>query len=117
MADKQIERRPEKRIRPVSSICECKGSIMLRIEMPGVNKDGLDINIENDELRIAGRRPVEKINGSYIVHERPIGDFYHSFTLDVTVDRDNVKANLENGVLNLTLGLREEAKPRMIEVH
>jgi HSP20 family protein len=115
--NKEIEAKDKRMIRALSNICEKEGSILLRLEMPGVKKDDLDINIENNQLKIRGRRelPAES-DKKYIIRERRQGDFYQIYTLDETVDRNKVEANLENGVLVLTLHLKEAEKPKKITV-
>jgi len=102
-------------IRPASNICEEDGAVVLRLEMPGVNKDGIDVNIEGDTLTVTGTRD-ERESGSFVIRERRHGDFRASYTLDERVDRDKVEAGMERGVLTLTLNLKEEVKPRKIAI-
>ena len=91
-------------------------NIMMRLEMPGVDKSGLEINVEGDSLKIVGRRPQDGVKGDCIVREILPGDFSMEYTLDETIDRGSIGARLENGVLTLTLGLSEAVKPRKIKV-
>jgi HSP20 family protein len=116
MAEKNLQNVKHAQLRPISTICECDGKIVIEAEMPGVSKDGLDIRIENDELRIVGERANEKPKGQFLLHERPEGSYYRSYTLDETIDRENVSAELNDGILTVTLGLSEALKPRKIEV-
>ena len=102
-------------IRPASNICEEDGSVVLRLEMPGVGKDGIDINIEGDTLTVVGTRN-EQVSGSYLVRERRHGDYHATYTIDERVDRDKVDASMDRGVLTLTLHLKEEVKPRKIAI-
>lgn len=108
--------RPTRSIRPISTICECEGEVQLTVEMPGVTKDNLEIQVDNDQLIIRGRRNVQDVKGRYVIRERPVGDYYRSYTIDETVDRDKIAASMKNGVLALTLKLQEAAKPRKIQV-
>ncbi len=103
-------------VRPLSTICERDGKIVLTLEMPGVAKNDVDVRIENDELRVSGRRTPVKSDGTLRMRERPRGDYYHSFTIDETIDRDSVSASMENGILTVSLALSEAVKPRKIEV-
>lgn len=119
---KELEKRTERgtpetrRIRSACTICEDDGKIVMRLEMPGVSKDNLDINIENNQLTIFGKRNTPETEGTYVVRERRDGDFYQVYTLDETVDRNKVEASMENGILYLTLHLKEAEKPKKIEV-
>ncbi len=103
-------------VRPLTTICERSGEIILTLEMPGVSKNNVDIRIENDELKITGDRDTPDVDGTIRVRERPRGDYHHSFTIDETIERDSISAVMENGVLTVTLQLNEAVKPRKIEV-
>jgi HSP20 family protein len=98
-------------------IYEEDGKIVMRIDMPGVTKDGLSVHVENDELQISGRRNGPDPGGArYLVREIPDRDFYQAYTLDSTIDRDKIQAELVKGQLILTLSIKESEKPRKIEV-
>lgn len=101
---------------PACNICESDGTMVMKLEMPGVNKSGLDVNIDNDVLTIQGHREAPA-RGTYMVRERRTGDFRASYTLDERIDRDKIDANLEQGILTLTLHLKDEVKPRKITVN
>lgn len=102
-------------IRPASNICEEAGAVVLRLEMPGVNKSGIDVSIEGDTLTVVGTRE-EREAGSYLVRERRHGDYRATYTLDERVNREKVEAAMERGVLTLTLHLKDEVKPRKIAI-
>jgi HSP20 family protein len=102
-------------IRPAGAICELKDALELRLEMPGVGKDAVDINIEGDTLTVTGKRE-EPSDGTYLVRERRRGVYRATYTLDERVDRDKIDAKMDTGVLTLTLHLRDEVKPRKIQV-
>lgn len=116
MAQQEMEK-TRNSVRPVGNMCwEADGSVMLRLDMPGVDKDNVDIRIENDQLIIHGSRPAESEDRHYVLRERRRGDFHQVFTLDQTIDREKIDASMDQGVLTLTLHLQEEVKPRKIEV-
>ncbi|HDQ14527.1 MAG TPA: Hsp20/alpha crystallin family protein [Sediminispirochaeta sp.] len=115
MSDKELQNQ-RRTIRPLSEIHEEDGKILLHIEMPGVAKDGISIHVENDQLRIYGRRAEDEVKGSYLLRERLVGDYEKIYTIDETIDRDSIEAVMENGVLHMTLKLKEEVKPRKIEI-
>jgi HSP20 family protein len=83
--------------------------------VPGVRKEDLAVRIESNELQIIGRRQ-EAPGKKYLLRERPQGDYLQSYTLDETVDASKVDAVLEKGVLNVTLELNEQVKPRNIPI-
>ncbi|MFO7850780.1 MAG: Hsp20/alpha crystallin family protein [Spirochaetia bacterium] len=108
---------PRKCVNPLSHIKEEDGKVLLTVEMPGVSKENLDIQLSNDELHINATRDdsVEK-EGYYLLRERPCADYRKVFTIDDTIDREKVDAAMDNGVLYLTLYIKESVKPRKIDV-
>lgn len=108
---------PRRCIKPLSEIREEDGKVLLRVEMPGVMKEDLNIQLNNDELYISATRS-DKIEeeGEYLLRERPCADYEKVFTIDDTIDREKVDATMNNGVLFLTLYIKEAVKPRKIEV-
>ena len=102
-------------IRPASNICEEKEAVVLRLEMPGVAKDGIKVNIENDTLSVQGHRDING-DGEYLLQERRTGDYQATYTIDQRVNRDKVEAVMDNGILTLKLHVKDEVKPRKIEV-
>jgi HSP20 family protein len=122
MADRAVQKQEtqqatERRtIRPVGNICEENDAVVLRLEMPGVSKDGLDVNIDADTLTVHGRRNGYAEDVSYVIHERRDADYRAAYTLDQRVDREKIDAKMDNGILTVRLHLKEEVKPRKIEV-
>ena len=84
--------------------------------MPGVNKDGLDISIENNELTIIGRRSFPTPEGTLIHHESRSENFRRTFELDPSIDADKISAKIEQGLVTLTLPKAEHVKLRKIAV-
>ena len=112
---KNVEEKKEIR-RSRCDIMEEADSIVMRLEMPGVNKSGLNVNVEGDKLIIDGKRIQDTEKGEWLVREIRPGDYHMEFTIDKTIDRGSIEASLNQGVLTLTLGLSESVKPRKIEV-
>jgi HSP20 family protein len=111
------ESRPGRpRIYPAYEVWEDKGSIHLRLEMPGLERDDVSITVESNQLVIAGSRPDWTVEGTVLLRERRVGDYYREFTLDKTVDTDSINAVMKDGVLEITLGLAKEAQPRRIQI-
>src|SRR5579864_606206 len=103
---------------PPVDIYEDENSITLKVEVPGMNEKDLDIKLENSTLTVSGERKFEQEQKEENFHriERRYGSFSRSFTLPNTVDAENVQASYENGVLNIKLAKRAEAKPKQIKV-
>lgn len=104
-------------ISPRVNITESKDGYVLEAEMPGVNKDGLEISLEGTELTLVGRRNTEAQNLDLLYRESTNADFRRTFVLDPTIDGARIEARMENGVLNLHLPKAEQVKPRRITVN
>ena len=102
---------------PLANILETKDGYVLEAEMPGVNKDGLDITVENGELTIVGRRAPVENRGREIYRESRAFDYRRTFELDPSIDTTQVTAKIDQGVLKLHLPKAESVKPRKIAVH
>ena len=103
-------------VTPVVNIFETKDGCALEAEMPGVNKDGLEITLEGNEITILGRRAVEPVNGELLFRERSAADYRRVFELDPAIDTSKISAKMEQGMLMLTLPKSERVKPRKITV-
>ena len=106
----------EQFVAPVSSVIEDGDGYMLQVEMPGVNKEGLEISVENNELTILGRRSLATIDGALIHRESRPENFRRTFELDPSIDTGKISAKIEQGVVTLTLPKAEQVKPRKITV-
>ena len=114
---KEREKEQGRFIRPFCFICEEEqGVVTLKLEMPGVSRDQLDIDVDGNELQITGKREAGRAEGTYLLRERPSGTFRQVYTLDDTIDRNKIEASLEGGVLTLNLHRREAEKPRKITI-
>ena len=112
-----MKQESEKRyIVPSCVISENEGTVELKIDMPGVPQGDIEVNVERNDLSILGRRRTQAVQGDYLVRERREGDYRKLFTLDENIDRDRIEAAYANGVMKLTLHVREAAKPRRIEI-
>ena len=103
-------------ITPAASINETADGYTLELEMPGVNKEGLDISIENNELSITGHRSPAKIEGTLIHRESRSHNYRRSFEIDPSIDMGKISARIAQGVVTLTLPKAEEVKPRKITI-
>lgn len=101
---------------PLANILETKDGYVLEAEMPGVNKDGLEVTVENGELTIIGHRAAAEVRGREVYRESRVSDYRRTFELDPSIDTARVTAKIEQGVLTLTLPKAEAVKPRRIAV-
>jgi HSP20 family protein len=84
--------------------------------MPGVNKEGLEITVENGELTIAGHRAAVETRGREMYRESRALDYRRSFELDPSIDATKITAKIDQGVLTLHLPKADAVKPRKITV-
>jgi HSP20 family protein len=103
---------------PPVDVYEDEQNLVLKLEVPGVNEEDLNVSLENDTLTIQGERKFEKEEKEENFHriERRYGMFTRTFKLPTTVDAEKVGANYEKGILKITLAKRAEAKPKQIKV-
>ena len=103
---------------PAVDIYEQDGNIVLKAELPGVEAKAVDVRVENNVLTLRGERKFEDEvkKESYHRVERAYGTFLRSFTLPNVVDTDKIKAEFKDGLLRLTLPMKEEAKPHQINI-
>lgn len=102
---------------PAVDIAENEEALVFTAELPGFNRDDLNIAVEDGRLTLSGERKMERKSDEYHRVERVYGRFERNFTLPTTVDPDKITANLKNGLLTIALPKREESKPRQIAVH
>lgn len=103
---------------PALDVSESKDSLVVKADIPGMSKEDIHVSVQKDTLVIKGEKRQEKEvkEENFIRTERAYGSFYRAITLPETVDAANVKANYKNGVLELTLPKKEEAKPKEVKV-
>jgi len=103
---------------PAVDIYEDEQKLVLKLEVPGVKQDDIDIRLENQTLTVKGERKFESEEKEENFHriERRFGSFVRSFTLPVSVDTASVAAKYDNGVLAIQLAKKEAAKPRQVKI-
>ena len=103
---------------PAVDISEGEKDITLKAELPGIDKKDVHLEINDGVITLRGERKLEKEDKKEHYHrvERSYGSFNRSFTLPTTVDSGKVKANYKDGILEVTLPRKEEAKPKSIPV-
>ncbi len=106
-------------VRPRASITENASGYVVQVELPGVNRQGLEITFENGELTLLGHRPpaAAPAGAELVYRESRPADFRRVFELDHSIDAAHINAGLDQGLLTLTLPKAEAAKPRKIEIN
>ena len=102
---------------PTTYIYETEDALTLLLEMPGVDRDNIEVGVENGVLTVEGRINFAKYDGLQPVYsEYNIGPFRRSFRISSRVDQEKIRAEMRDGVITLVLPKLQEAKPRRIEV-
>jgi HSP20 family protein len=103
---------------PAMDISETDKDVVASIELPGLNKDDIKVNVQNDVLSVSGEKKQEKTEASENVHrvERTYGSFRRTVRLPVEVDSGKVKASYKDGLLKVTLPKVESKKPKEIPI-
>jgi HSP20 family protein len=102
---------------PMADIYETQDALTVILEMPGVEKNNLDVRVEDGVLHVEGKLDLSKYRGLQPLYiEYNVGHYARSFQLSSKIDQNEIEAALKDGVLSLTLPKVEEAKARTILV-
>lgn len=115
VAGREDTRSQEQYITPPVDIFENGDGLVVKADLPGVSKEGLDVRVENNLLTIRGKAS-NAAPGDPVYREYGLVNFFRQFELSDRVNQANISAELKNGVLTLNLPKAEEAKPRKIEI-
>jgi HSP20 family protein len=108
---------PARMFVPTADIYETPEALNVILEMPGVEKNNVDIQVKDGALRVQGRLDLSKYRGLQPLYiEYNIGHYARTFQLSNKIDQDKIAAEMKDGVLSLLLPKAEEAKPRTIRV-
>lgn len=109
---------PVTSLMPLMNIEETKDAYRISIEVPGMEKDDIDIEVKDNVLTISGEKKeeVKSEDSTFYRRERRFGKFSRSISLPNDINVDGIDAEYKNGVLMLTLPKTEEAKPKKITV-
>jgi len=114
-AAREETRSQEAYVTPPVDIYETPDSLVVKADLPGVAKEGLDVRVENSLLTIRGKT-AHGAPGDPIYREYSLVNFFRQFELSDKVDQSKISAELKHGVLTLNLPKAEETKPRKIDV-
>ena len=113
----QPTQQPQRRyVRPRASITENGNGFVVTVEMPGVSRNGLEVTFENGELTLVGHRTPFQTAAELVYRESRPMDFRRVFELDASIDAGHIGAQLDQGLLTLSLPKSAAAQPRRIEV-
>jgi HSP20 family protein len=104
---------------PETDVVETEREIRVITEMPGLKRENIDIDIENNVLTIRGEKREQRKEGEqgrWHLAERRYGTFTRSFVLPRDVDADNIQASFNDGVLTVTVPKSEKARRRRIQI-
>ena len=113
--NREETRSQERYVTPPVDIYENPDGLVVKADLPGVAKDGLDVRVEKNLLTIRGKTQ-HVAPGDPVYREYGLFDFFRQFELNERVDQEKISAELKHGVLTLHLPKAEEAKPRKIDV-
>ena len=99
---------------PAADIYETESGYLIALDLPGIKRDAVEIDIDDNRLLIKGTRVVDESKSRR--SERPRGKFVCSFTVPVSVDQNKIDADYKDGVLQIRLPKRTEQKAQKIEV-
>lgn len=104
---------------PAMDIYDSKDNIIVRVDIPGMKKEDIDISIHGSTLMIRGEKKESRDakEEEYVRSERFYGSFNRAVSLPVPVDTAKVEAGYKNGVLELTLPKKEESKPKQLKIN
>ncbi len=102
---------------PPANIFETKDGYVLEAELPGVNKEGLEVTVENNLLTLTGKRSAGAPAEETVYRESRDLDYRRVFDLDPSIDAGKITAKIESGVVTLALPKAESVKPRKIAVN
>ncbi|MEW6556565.1 MAG: Hsp20/alpha crystallin family protein [Elusimicrobiota bacterium] len=103
---------------PKIEIDEKKDAVVVKVEVPGIEKKDIKVKFEQGNLTLTGesKKEEEKKEKGYYYSERRYGNFYRSISLPAAVDEKNIKAKYKDGILNITLPKTRQAKVKIKEI-
>ena len=104
--------------RPAVDLTESDGEFRLTAEFPGMSVDDIDVEVEEGDLILRGKKEMaeEKESEDYHVTERSYGEFYRRFSLPSSVDAEKIEAEMQDGVLKVRMPKSEKEAGRKIEI-
>ena len=105
-------------ISPVVDIFETENDFILIANLPGVERSNIQVKLDDKSLIIFGKIDFEKeVNRKYILNEKEIGNYFRSFKISESINKEKINARYDNGQLFLTLPKHDKVKPRKIDIN
>jgi len=103
---------------PAVDIFETENEIVVKAELPGVDRKDISLNLENNVLTLKGERKFEKETKEENYHriERAYGGFSRAFSIPATVDEEKIRADYRDGILSIALPKKEQVRPKQIRI-
>ena len=103
---------------PQVDIFETEGEIVVKAELPGMKREDITLHLEKNVLTLRGERKFQKETKEENYHriERSYGNFSRSFSIPATVDEEKIRADYKDGVLQIVLPKKDQAKPKQIKI-
>lgn len=103
---------------PPVDILERENDVVLKMDLPGLSQDEIDIRVEENTLIVQGERRLMKdaAGDDYVQIERPYGSFRRSFNVPRRIDQENIRASYKDGVLQIVLPKKQDIQPKQIVV-
>lgn len=104
---------------PRVDLSETDNLYRIELDVPGMNRDDINISYQDNQLTVSGERREETTeeDSDYVRVERSFGHFYRSFRLPKTINADDIEASYNNGVLTIDVPKAEDSKPHRIEIN
>ena len=104
---------------PQMDMMESDDAYRIQLDVPGLSKEDLTINYQDNRLTVQGTRTAEEQHEgtNYVRTERTFGNFYRSFTLPKSIKAEDIEASYDNGVLTIDIPKTEQSTTRQIEIH
>lgn len=115
-SDRELNRESRRPGSVPVDISEAADAYLLSMDVPGINRDAIEVSVEAGVLTVKGERSIDYAERKLALNERWQGEFVRRFSLPDTVDQEQIAAKVENGVLALHLPKLAAAEPRRIAV-
>ena len=105
-------------ISPVVDIFETENDYILIANLPGVERSNIQVKLDDKSLIVFGKINFEEaVNRKYILNEKEIGNYFRSFKISDSIDKEKINARYDNGQLIVTLPKHDKVKPRKIDIN
>jgi len=119
LKDRELTQQNKKVVQPTVDIYETEKGVIVEAELPGVNKDGLNVEVLNDQLTITGSRKKAQSEGYAALYQECESDveYRRAFQLNSEIDQQSIKADFKGGLLRVNLTKSQETQPRKININ